>query len=200
MRRSAFGFGAWCLLSFALGVWLGFFGDPIAVLVGVVGGVGAVAWLARATRPWKGNRRLGLALGGLALIASSSWAGTTAGIALFPWFVRSHLRQYGQIANEARDALTRGSAETIVVASPRWEVRAAIAHRQTNGSIQVTLAFRGAGRLRIISGAPERNVEGEGSCLVEFAPSWFWDRPCNEVTATTDVARGVRALASSVIR
>jgi hypothetical protein len=111
-----------------------------------------------------------------------SCAGLFAGVALFPWHVQRHLPDYQQIADAAKRELQGSSAPKLSLGEPRWDLKRALAQRQASGHIEVTLIFRGSGRRLIVNGAPERHVEGEGSCLVEFAPEWYWHRLCPEAS------------------
>jgi hypothetical protein len=117
-------------------------------------------------------------------IVALSCGGLYTGIWVFPWHVQRHLSEYEQIAEQARRALQASHETRLSLSEPRWDLKRAVARRQASGGIEVTLFFRGSGRKSIINGEPERNIPGEGSCLVKFAPEWFWHRPCTPALPT----------------
>jgi len=160
--------------------WAGFWGGPVSWLIGISLSIAGCIWFARRLAGRRGAVRWASTAGACIAAVGVSCVGLLAGVALFPWHVQRHLPDYEQIAHAAKRALQGSSAPKLFLEKPRWDLKRALAQRQASGRIEVTLFFRGSGRRLIVNGAPERHVEGEGSCLVEFAPEWFWHRPCTE--------------------
>jgi hypothetical protein len=165
------------LLTWSVWTWAGLFGDPISWAAALSVSIGACGVAARDLL--SGARaRWAVMIGACLGVVAMSYGGLRTGIALFPWHVQRHLAEYEQIAEEARSALESSREAKLSFSGPRWDLTRATAQRQASGRIEVILFFRGSGRRTIVNGEPERHVEGEGSCLVEFAPKWFWHRPC----------------------